>query len=144
MRMMTMKKTNAGKMMIDNKKPNKAQPKGTPMKIHQTTEPGNEFPPTAPARRRSRQGANVTTRTAFNTEISLSAMEDAFDQLTTLQDAICDLARTLDGMPRYSINGQNVDPKEEVESLVSCLYGMGDILSGVWADLEAEAEQWKK
>ena len=137
-----MKKTNAGKTTKDNKKPNKAQPKGTPMKIHQTTEPGIEFPPTAPARRRSRKGANAPSRTAFNTERSLTAVEDAFNQLTILQEAICDLARSMDGVPRYCLNGQIENPREEINRLGSSLYGIGDILLGVWNGLETEP--WKK
>lgn len=139
-----MKTTNAEKMMKDNKKPNKAQPKGTPMKIHQTTEPTNEIQPTAPVNRTIRKGANAPSRTAFNVDRSLSAMEDAYEQLTNLQEAICDLARSMDGIPQSGMYGQIDKSRENISNLGSCLYGIGDILSGVWADLEAEAEQWKK
>lgn len=139
-----MKMTNAGMMMKDSRTPQKAQLKGTTMKLHQRTEPINEIQPTVPANRIIRKGANAPSRTAFNAERSLSAMEEAYEQLTNLQDAICDLAKSMDGMPRYSMNGQVDDSRQNINALGSCLYGIGDILMGVWTDLEAEAEQWKK
>lgn len=139
-----MKKTNAGMMMKDSRTPQKAQPKGTTMKIHQRTEPINEIQPTAPANRIIRNGANAPSRTTFSVDRSLSAMEDAYEQLTNLQEAICDLARSMDGIPQSGMYGQIDDSRENINSLGSYLYGFGDILIGVWADLEAEAEQWKK
>ena len=139
-----MKTTNAGMMMKDSRTPQKAQPKGATMKIHQRIEPSNEITPTALSLRIIRKEANAPSRTTFNVERALSAMEDAFDQLTILQEAICDLAKAMDGTPQSGMYGQIDDSRDNINYLGSCLYGIGDILIGVWADLEAEAEPRRK